>query len=289
MEVRKKELSLRDIQLCELAILVELKKVCEKYGLRYNLLAGTLLGAIRHKGFIPWDDDIDVSMARPDYDKLINLYKEGVFPEYIRLYAFELGNFNRSYMKLVDTRTVVKNQNEYLIDGNSQNLWIDIIPVSGVPFDEKKRMREFQKSGKLNKMVRLSNAYLGRGASPVRAVGKTIVALFAKSLGSEFWIKKITGISNRYPYEESQYVGQLAFALCGERSTMLKCEFEDQTKVEFEGIAFTAVSTWDKYLTRVYGDYMKLPPENKRKTHHIMAWRIDSEGTVDEEVDSKVL
>ena len=117
------KLNLKDLQHLELEIFKYFISVCEKYDLRYYLAGGTLLGAIRHKGFIPWDDDIDVLMPRTDYDKLQEIGKS-LCDERYRLASFELGNLNYPFAKIFDTYTKIKKTFDF--DETEQQVWIDI-------------------------------------------------------------------------------------------------------------------------------------------------------------------
>ncbi|MBQ6002478.1 MAG: LicD family protein [Synergistaceae bacterium] len=270
-----KALTLREMQLVELDILKDFKAICDRYGLVYNLIGGTLLGAIRHGGFIPWDDDIDVSMPKPDCDVLVELYKSGVFPKHLKLCAYSLGNFERPFMKIVDTRTVVRNEKNYLQDGNAEGLWIDVIPVSGVPADERLRRKLYNRSHLLYKLICLSKANLGTGATVGRMIVKSVVAIFAKMFGTRFWLNRIEKMMAKYPYEESDFVGELCFSYSGVKNSMPRSEYLDQTEVMFEGMYCKTFRQWDADLTRIFGDYMTLPPENERKKHNIQAWKVE--------------
>ena len=106
------KLTLDEIKKTELEILLSFDKVCRENGLKYSMCAGTLLGAVRHKGFIPWDDDIDVCMPRPDYEKLIRLNRGGkLFPRHLELCCFEEGTLDSPYMKIMDRRTRIREEN----------------------------------------------------------------------------------------------------------------------------------------------------------------------------------
>ena len=270
-----KALTLREIQLIELDILKNLKTICDRYGLVYNLIGGTLLGAIRHGGFIPWDDDIDVSMPKPDCDVLVELYKSGVFPKHLKLCAYSLGNFDRPFMKIVDTRTVVCNEKNRLQDGNAEGLWVDVIPVSGVPADEKLRRKLYNRSSLFYRLICLSKSKYITGATGGRLIVKSVFAKFVKLLGARFWLDRIEKMMAKYPYEKSDFVGELCFSYSGVKNSMPRSEYLDQTEVIFEGISFKTFRQWDADLTRIFGDYMTLPPENERKKHNIQAWKVE--------------
>ena len=143
-----RKLNLDEIKKTELDILLELQKVCDAHGLRLYLAGGSLLGAIRHKGFIPWDDDIDVCMPRPDYMKLIHLEDE--FSKHLKLVCYENGTDSYPFMKLIDTRTKVKEK--YMQEDASSSLWVDILPVDGLPDKEEEIEKIYKKTNFYRKL-----------------------------------------------------------------------------------------------------------------------------------------
>ena len=157
-----RELTHREMQLAELSILLDFREICEKNGLDMHLMSGTLLGAIRHKGFIPWDDDIDVCLSRPEYDKLIEIFKNGVDKDYLELLSFETGNFNRTFIKIIDKRTYVDNSDSFLNDGNAESLWIDVFPIDGFPANDRKAELVCKVLAILRTLIHLQNACFER-------------------------------------------------------------------------------------------------------------------------------
>ena len=126
-----KELSLREIQLTELKILSVFSDFCNEHGLIYSLVGGTLLGAVRHKGFIPWDDDIDVGMPRPDYEKFIEMIEANgdLLNENIKVITDRGKNAILPYLKIVDKRIEISPK----CNEKSNNIWIDVFPYDGCP------------------------------------------------------------------------------------------------------------------------------------------------------------
>lgn len=261
----------KEIKQFELAILKEFDMFCKQYRLRYYLAGGTLLGAIRHKGFIPWDDDIDVCMPRDDYMKFLSLRNK--IPPYLKIKSNIINNFHLPFAKLVDLNIIIKSK--YSNDNSNNHLWIDIFPVDGLPQSLEESRKIYEKGDFYRKILLLIDARLGEGSTVIRKYSKYLLKPLAQIYGKQRCIDKIEKIAAKYPYEESQYVGIVTWGLYGAGERMLKSEFEKVVEVEFEGHKFPAFSCWDSYLTGLYGDYMQLPPVEKRKTHNMEAYLLD--------------
>lgn len=267
-------LSLEEIKKTELDILLELKEVCRRHSLRYCLCGGTLLGAVRHRGFIPWDDDIDVFMPRYALKKLIRLEKEEhVLPPHLKLISREDGSFDYPYAKIVDTRTHIRMQ--YLEGGNEEHIWIDILPVDGMPEDERQLRAAMKTAGLIRTVLGLNFAVRGEGKTAFRRLMKPLLIPAAKAVGTDRCNRAMDALVRRYPFRTSDYCGCLVWGLYGPGERMKKSEFMEMVPVRFEGHTFPAMSCWDSYLRGLYGDYMQLPPEEKRVTHDMDAWIED--------------
>ena len=142
MVTLSRQLSQDEIKDGEVSILRAFHEFCENNHLVYSLAYGTLIGAVRHKGFIPWDDDIDVVMPRPDYERFIGLAVSGVFPEGCRVQATEVDGFIQSFAKVIDPSISVKsgrNRSE-----TKEWLWIDVFPIDGLPEQKKQAFFYFK-------------------------------------------------------------------------------------------------------------------------------------------------
>ena len=147
-----KSISLKEMQEIELQLLLEFDKVCKKHSLRYYMDGGTLLGAMCYQGFIPWDDDIDLKMPRPDYERLMELQQE--FPDMITLDIPRQNHSEYTMIKLIDNRTIL------IEKGNQVNketgVYIDIFPMDGYPLEKEKWDTHIQRLQKLNTMFHYS-------------------------------------------------------------------------------------------------------------------------------------
>lgn len=269
-----KKLESDGIKNIELNILIAFNHFCKENNLRYYLSGGTLLGAIRHKGFIPWDDDIDVCMPRNDYEKLIEIFPEVYKNRYI-LKSIQRKNFVFPFIKLIDSNTKIfsKYNNSYV----DSNLWIDILPVDGLPKDNKKLSLLYKSVTFYRKLLMLNFANMGQGRTKLKKFFKPMAILIAKVIGVNKCIKKIEKIAKIYDYNKSDYVGVITWGLYGVGERMKKNEFEKSVYVDFEGYKFPTFSCWDSYLKGLYKNYMELPPIEKRITHEIEAYYIGDE------------
>lgn len=267
-----RQLSLREVQLEELNLLVYFDQFCKENDLKYSLVYGTLIGAARHKGFIPWDDDIDVAMPRPDYEKLLALHKSFNKGE-IELIADKLNHsLDATYAAVINHN--IPCENTYSTTRRSQYLWIDIFPVDGFTENNKEMEVIYRKSKRLQKIVTLASAKLLKGKTFLHTLGKLIIVPCCRLYGIQRCLNKMDFLAKTYPYKTSKYVGVIAWGE-GIKEKLLKSEFEKMTTIEFEGKQFSVMSCWKQYLKNMYVDYTKLPPVEMRVGHNIIAFKKD--------------
>lgn len=247
--------------------LIEIDRVCNENGLRYYLTGGTLLGAIRHKGFIPWDDDIDIAMPRSDYEKLRNIASV-VFEKKFRLVTIdEDKNYYCRFAKLYHQETtLVEFEHPFYLGG----LYVDVFPLDGLPKDEIKRKKHFIKYTKaLNILYRLYSHPIK--ISEVNSLRGLLRYGKRKIYGLLYSIPEIIKVCEKtaktYPFEESEYVANLSGAW-GEREITKREYFDEHDYAEFEGRKYRIPKGYHMLLTGLYGDYLQLPPIEKQVSHH---------------------
>lgn len=264
-------LSLKQVQQTELEMLKTFASFCEKNNLRYYITGGSMLGAVRHKGFIPWDDDIDINMPRPDYERMKKLAKNGIGKYKVGL---PKGSF-ASFVKLLDPDTALLFEfND--IGGESKNyignIFMDICPLDGLPDNELLFKLHALKIHILTGM---------RGALHFGAIGKSrskrIMRLFliipSKIVGEKRLVKMIDKTVKKYNFDKSKYVGAI-LTHNRFRDRLLREEYEPSCMVQFEDTKVRTTAMYKKHLRMLYGaNYMEIPPEEKRFSgHQLKAW-----------------
>ena len=272
-----KKLSLDQIKKIELDMLLSFHTFCEENKLQYSLCGGTLLGAIRHKGFIPWDDDIDVFMPRPDYEKLRSLWSGKSNVQNYILFDYLMQNKESDkknmffpFLKIVDRNTKVMSKDsdceKYYL-----GVWIDVFPIDGLPSSKIKTVILYKRIYFYRHLVAAFYKNRITERNIIKKIAKQLFFIFSKMLGIERICKKLDTISQSYSYEFSESVG----GVINGYGPQERLHHEDLTasSVTFEGYEFYGISGYDKYLSNLYGNYMELPPETKRITHDILAWK----------------
>ena len=260
------KLELEKIKTIELDILKRFSSYCDEHNLCYALAGGTLLGAVRHKGFIPWDDDIDVMMPREDYNRFLELNAK---KKELEIRTISDGSSCIPFIKIIDPSTTI--DAKYVETENANSLWIDVFPIDGLPDDLKKVRAIYKHTMFLRKCHGITMSRFGTGTTKLKSIGKTLLYFPLKMVGSYKFAQWIDAYCQRFKFEDSDYVGGISWGY-GPQERMPKKEWLERVKVEFEGHEFWAPGCWDLYLRSLYGDYMKLPPEEKRVTHNMVAY-----------------
>ena len=239
---------------------------CQEHKIKYSLACGTLLGAIRHNGYIPWDDDIDIYMPREDYDRFIQTFPE-TYKEHYKLISFERSKrWARAFANLYDNRTVweeAKNSVEEQIGIN-----IDIFPVDNAPdddkewksFDRRRRLLHYLVTAKYTSF-RWKNRSLGKNL--VIALMKFILLPFSASRNAKW----MDSFARKYSHQKTNRVFE---SVCGimQKKPFLQEDFDETIPHVFEEYEFNIMKGYHNYLTCAFGDYMQLPPEKDRHPHH---------------------
>lgn len=268
----KRKMSLKELQQSETETLAAFHHFCKAHDLRYCLGGGTALGAVRHHGFIPWDDDIDVMMPRPDYIKFVNLCKDGQMDDIHRLACREMDpDCPSSVARIYDTRTEITFNNfrvPYTI-----GCWIDVFCFDGLPSNKRRRDRQFYK---MRLLMDLYICCLTKFGGKRRSMSVTLLQYFLvpflpfiRMVGYKRYLNLYDHIVQRYPYEGSEYVGVLAGRAC-EKEAMRKTDMEPYVLMDFDGYQFYVMKNYDEYLTNLYGDYMTPPPEEEQVSRHLI-------------------
>lgn len=267
-------LTVEEVKHIELDILKSVREYCDNNGIRYYLCGGTLIGAIRHGGFIPWDDDIDIVMPREDYRRFISRFPAEGINGYRLLTPYTEKDCCIVFSKVYDTATV-KRDKEVAKKYWKYGVDIDIFPTDGVPKETDRRNEYFRKQyNDFHIFLALVGGYDFNGSFAKRFL-KCIVTFLIKCAGKLHIVNahaicmRINMRAEQNQIEESDEIAVSVFPHYGKREIVSKDSFLEKTEVIFEGEKFSAPAGYDEYLRSVYGDYMTMPPAEQRQTHHL--------------------
>lgn len=252
---------------CQLIIAREIKRICDKHNIRYFIIAGTLLGAVRHGGFIPWDDDMDVGMLREDYEKFLKVAKTELGEEFFLQTPETDKNYGLPFAKILLNGTVLV---EATAGSNAKKgIFVDVFPFDVAPENEADRENHNKKTyfykrlllAKLNYNVCAKNDYVKRA---VYFVLKIMSAFYSH----DKLVKKLESEITRYNNSKTEDIVNIGGAYGYKKETIKADWVRDTVEIPFEDMTISAPVDYIKYLETFYGDYMTPPPEDKRYNRH---------------------
>ena len=257
-----KTIDVEQMKQIQLDILADVADFCKKNDIRYFLSGGSMLGAVRHKGFIPWDDDIDINMPRPDYNRFIHEYKNS---NYSVLCWENNSAFICSYAKVADTRTKLEENSNF---GVNLGINIDIFPVDGLPKKESKIPITVKKMKTLWGLIVCATVQDISKRSRKKKIEIRVMRCFYKIFHLQSYFTGLTiRRAQKYRFDNSSKVAVLVwgYGIKEVISHKTACEY---IEVPFEQYNFCIPDNYDEYLTSLYGNYMSLPPEKDRIYKH---------------------
>ena len=257
-----REMTTKEIKNVLLNILIYVDQVCKSNNINYSLAHGTLLGAVRHKGFIPWDDDIDIFLRRPEYNRLIDILYKSDNKKY-KVFSPKDKGYYYPYAKVsdMDTAIIEKNWPQY----KDLGLNIDIFPIDYVP---ENRAREYYDKTKeyenclYNSLTDIAYVHNNKIVSILKRILRFRQVKECRKKGEEYWKNKISEMT------QIEKTNKIACIVTGGFRLWDKEMFDSFIEIEFENRKFQAVEDYDTMLKSIYGNYMELPPIEQRESYH---------------------
>ena len=265
--------TIEELKNIQLNSLLAFHQFCEENDIKYSVAAGSLIGVVRHKGFIPWDDDIDVYLLREDYNKLISSFPVVYHGRYVFVSLERNHEWNRAYGILYDNKTIKKEDTRDVFP--DMGVAIDVFPIDDVPDDISEWNRFNKKRMFLRDIFMIKRLTLSRN----RSLLKNLFILVSRVLLLPFSFGFLARSMNRYSQLHNRkgysHVYENCLGVYNTKNAWLKKDLETVNDAIFEGHNVKIMSGYDDYLSTIYGDYMQLPPAEKRVTNHsfIAFWK----------------
>lgn len=251
----------------QLEILLEFDRVCKKNNIHYNIYFGTLLGAIRHQGFIPWDDDIDVVMTRDNYNKFIKLHIDDINSDYFVQNYDTDSNFFRPFTRIRKNNTRYVQRHYKNLDIH-HGIFIDIFPFDYVSNHQNKEKLRYYYLHLLRRLNVIKNFGIEEDSNLIKKSIKYLIDKIIPQKWLNNHITKIITYKNNTGYLNHLTDGTIPFNNKYKKHLVSEEDFLNSRMCKFEGYEFPIPKEFDRILTNIYGDYMELPPEKDRVPHH---------------------
>ena len=260
--MKEKKIDVQEMKQIQMQMMDLLDTFCSENKLNYYMIGGTAIGAVRHKGYIPWDDDIDVAIPRDDYERFLKEFKaEG----YSIITCFNSPSYAYPFAKLMDDNTRIIEHSDYISTDLGVN--IDVFPVDGLPKNTIRVNLIYLKRLYYDFISSCKCAELSKKRNWIKLLIIKIVRSLTNNLDMNTIAKKIDKLAKSYKYDSSCKVGRIAWGFY-KKEIVDNSVYGEYEYVPFEDRSYRLANKYDIYLTQIYGNYMQLPPENQRKLQH---------------------
>lgn len=256
---------MNDLQNAILDIFKNIKDICDKNGIMYFAIGGTCIGAVRHKGFIPWDDDLDIAIPIEEFTRFFEIAKKELRPEYEIYTCNDVKHYGYVFNKIHNAETTFIENSQISYKDAYKGVYVDIMPISGMPdniSERKKFCKKIRLYSRLNKKMRFPHAPQKlRGiciSIPLR-----IISFFVKY---NYFSDKIYALLKKYPFKSSNFTGYV-WSMKVSSLTFPSEYFKETVDMPFEDTFIKCPKMYHEYLTEQFGDYMKIPDQSKQQKH----------------------
>lgn len=266
-----KEMTMDELRDVQLDILDKVDEFCQANDIKYFLVGGTLIGTIRHSGYIPWDDDVDIGMLRCEYEKFVTYFN---INGYTLLESRTVKDFPYPFGKVAKDNTVIREANDLVSSDLGVN--IDVFPIDNIPQDIKQQKKMINGIRIWRKMLEAKIIDINKNRVWYKNTVLYVVKKILCVISTEYIVSKMVCLARKNELANTTFVGIIVWGY-GFREIVPKLCFESTRRATFEGKMYQIPCGYHEYLTSVYGDYMKLPDEEKRKSHHVFKayWEDD--------------
>lgn len=256
---------IREYQLAQLELMKMVDELCSELNLTYYIIGGTLLGAVRHDGFIPWDPDIDIAMPRKDYETIRNYFDENESERYFyQHYSTEKNHLSpHALIKIKDSHVMFKSA-DTPYKPKYDGIYLDIFPLDNAPLSQKLQKRQMQRIKWLKKIIYFKAGYTYPSNNLITIIMKKCISVLLTPWSFSFLNKKLDKTMQKYNGKSSEYWVSMASHYSYWKQLMPKSIYGKPERINFEGLSLLAPAQTHDYLTRIYKNYMELPPEEQR-------------------------
>ena len=260
-----KTIDLNELRKLQLEVMQSIHDFCTKNNIHYSISGGTLLGAVRHKGYIPWDDDIDCMMPRPDYERFVRTFNENNESEYKVISSYNDKYFFQPFAKVVNTKTILIERG----DRPQPNLgvYVDVFPIDGLPNDEEKRENYWSWIAKKKNFSTVVYSKRNLKEHGIKRIVRFILYSLFRPFPANWYAKRLHKFGKMNSFDESQFVANSIFGY-HKKEQMPKSIFDSYILLDFEDRKFSALENFNTYLSKLFGNYMQLPPKEQQVSKH---------------------